>query len=381
MFVTRRTFRASQDEVKHLRRELDQARQSLERYASQERELLDALVSARTDARRLRTLAEGEAQELREKARAELERAEARATELLDDSRRSAEATERAAREQKTTLEAEIGRLQQKQQELVTSLQRGLAALGSLPDGVNRPIAPAVAGEHVRESSDQAIDSSWPAPSALASFLSELHESEGGTGAPPPGRSASLPAQSVPKAPARLPPHSFGWNDSASRRGKRIVTAALVVASTATLAFLLGAPRAWYRPTGSSAASATPATGARLPTGGKPGTALVTAASRAAGSAPLTQSVPLVVDLRGARAVWVRAEVDGRTVVSRLVRADERFESSRRAGRRSPGGRCGRSARTRQRRDVGGAWPEWGGGHEEIRNAARGRCARSTHGG
>ena len=114
MFVSKRAYRAAQEDILRFRRELEQAHASLARYKDQEHELLDALVSARTEARQMRRVADVQARELVNRARAEADNVEAE------------------ARSQVAVAKSEVERLKDVQRELSTSLQQSLAVLGSV---------------------------------------------------------------------------------------------------------------------------------------------------------------------------------------------------------------------------------------------------------
>ena len=145
MLVSRRTFRAAQEEARRLQRELTGAQASLAQYKQHERELIDAVVAARVEARAVRSRAADEAGAVVNGARDEALGMKAEASALLAEAH------------------AEIARLREVQRELSASLEQSLGALQSvltetpfvrpLQAGVNQ-----AAGERVVQT---------PAPMAL----------------------------------------------------------------------------------------------------------------------------------------------------------------------------------------------------------------------
>ena len=133
MLVRQQTFHAAQEKIQRLERELEQARVSLARYKDQERELVEAVVAARVEAREVRS------------------RAEIEARSVLGGAREEATKINAEARAQLAAAQAEIARLRNVQHELSNSLDESLTALkGVLPSAgsplPDREAAPRVAG-------------------------------------------------------------------------------------------------------------------------------------------------------------------------------------------------------------------------------------------
>ena len=114
MLVSKRRYLAAQEQVCRLQQELDEAHLSLTRYKEQERELVDALVAARVEARAVRNRAEDEA------------------GSVLDGARDEALTIKAEARAQLAAAQAEITRLRDVQRELSTSLEQSLETLRSV---------------------------------------------------------------------------------------------------------------------------------------------------------------------------------------------------------------------------------------------------------
>src|SRR5687768_3403701 len=100
MLVRQQTFHAAQEKIQRLERELEQARVSLARYKDQERELVEAVVAARVEAREVRS------------------RAEIEASSVLGGARDEAAKINAEARAQLAAAQAEIARLRNVQHEL-----------------------------------------------------------------------------------------------------------------------------------------------------------------------------------------------------------------------------------------------------------------------
>ena len=109
MLVSKRRLDAADAEVRRLQGELQEAHASLTRYRDQERELVDALVAARVEARTVRSRAEDEA------------------GAVIGGARDEAVSIKAEARAQMAAAHAEIARLQEVQRELSTTLEQSLA--------------------------------------------------------------------------------------------------------------------------------------------------------------------------------------------------------------------------------------------------------------
>ena len=306
MFVSKRAFRAAQDEIVRLRAQLGIAQRAEADYQSRARDLTDAMITARADAREVRLRAEQE-------AAGHLSRARQEATALAE-----------AAQVQVATARAEVERLEALQRDLGASVERSLAALRSALTNTGTPVP----ADAVRQ---PAAEVSYE--DALPRFLSEVTTTQPGhVPATYPSPAQTLrqrrssprcrPPSSCPGAANRevSTPSVLRGGDSSDRRRHRRLGAC---------AFLwIWFSRQTRRPvpagTLASSSSATPtARPVRLAPAG---------ASKSDGAtppvaAPARQLHPagVGVTLRALRDVWVRVDVDGRRAVGRLVRAGEQF--------------------------------------------------------
>ncbi len=320
MLVSRRTFRAAQEEARRLQRELTGAQASLAQYKQHERELIDAVVAARVEARAVRSRAAEEAGAVVNGARDEALGMKAEASALLAEAH------------------AEIARLREVQRELSASLEQSLGALQSvLPETpFVRPLRAGVnqaAGERVVQT---------PAPMALPVTVSA--QLSPATLAPKPSPDQTAPPPFRRGAPVdrepRLPPppvsfrlsaiswhrlHAFHTNSKLLKIGG-LALICLVAAVGATRLWRDGpaerpastaSQTVMTRPAAENAASnstiGTPSSRAN-PLPHKPGTQAQVGTSRVA------------VALTAMRPVWLRAEVDGREAVARMLRAREALE-------------------------------------------------------
>jgi DivIVA protein len=128
MFVRKRTHRALQDEHARMARALEQAKTFLAHYKAQERDVLEAIVSAQAEGRRLRAEAEAEAQTI--VARARDEAAAARAGALA----------------QVAAAERELARLRDIQRDLSVSLEAVGPAPSTPQDRLSRGDPPVTPG-------------------------------------------------------------------------------------------------------------------------------------------------------------------------------------------------------------------------------------------
>src|SRR6188472_1686982 len=113
MLVSKSKHRAALQKIDRLEREAEQARRSVASYQNQERELVEAVVAARVDARELRNRAQKEASSIIEAARAEAARIQLE------------------ARSELATIESEITRLRGVRRDVSTSLEQSVTALRS----------------------------------------------------------------------------------------------------------------------------------------------------------------------------------------------------------------------------------------------------------
>jgi hypothetical protein len=306
MFVSKRAFRAAQDEIVRLRAQLGIAQRAEADYQSRARDLTDAMITARADAREVRV------------------RAEQEAAEHLSRARRDATALAEAAQAQVATARAEVERLEALQRHLGASVERSLAALRSALTNTGT-LVPA---EPVRQ---PATEVSYE--DALPRFLSEDTTTQPGhvpahvliTGPDLAAATQQPPVQTVKQLSWRTQLRGFDALRIASRRAPIAgVIVIIVLALFSGLWFSRQTRRPVPAETLASSSSATPtARPVRLAPAG---------ASKSDGAtppvaAPARQLHPagVGVTLRALRDVWVRVDVDGRRAVGRLVRAGEQF--------------------------------------------------------
>ncbi len=297
MFVSKRAYRAAQEDILRLRREFEQAQASLARYKDQEHELLDALVSARTEARQMRQVADAQARELVDRARAEADNVEAE------------------ARSQVAVAKSEVERLKDVQRELSVSLQQSLAVLGSVltQTAETSELAGGAAAPTTRvpEPAPPALE---PAPAPLAPSLANQRQAER-TPVPAPRDTRRFKMPTIPS-----------WSNQAGRfsRIRKTYLGAAAVVLLAVFALLAGMPARWRgsnRANPSSVSRTAPISHA-----GGTGAGASTRASRPVAADGARSSSPLTVALRAVRPLWLRADVDGSTAVARLVRAGEQLD-------------------------------------------------------
>jgi hypothetical protein len=305
MFVSKRAFQAAQDEIVRLRAQLAMAQRAEADYQNRARDLTDAMIAARADAREVRLRAE-------EESAGHLSRARQEATALAE-----------AAQVQVATARAEVERLEALQRHLGASVQRSLAALRSALANTGTPLP----ADPVRQ---PATEVSYE--DALPRFLSEVTTTQ--PGHVPANRltirpdlaaaTQQPPVQTIKQLPWRSEPPGLEALRIASLRAPIAgVIVVIVLALFSGLWFSRQTRRPVPAETLASSSSATPtARPVRLAAG----------ASKSGGAtppvaAPARQLHPagVGVTLRALREVWVRVDVDGRRAVSRLVRAGEQF--------------------------------------------------------
>ena len=307
MFVSKRAFEAAQDEIVRLRTQLGIAQRAEADYQSRARDLTDAMVAARADAREVRLRAEQE-------AAGHLSRARQEATALAE-----------AAQVQVATARAEVERLEALQRNLGASVERSLAALRSALANTGTPLP----ADPVRQ---PAAEVSYE--DALPRFLSEVTTTEAGhvpadvpTGRPDLAAATQQPrVQTAKQLSWRSEPRGLEALRIASLRSAPIagVIVVIVVALFSGLWFSRQTRRPVPAETLASSSSATPpASPVRL----APAGAAKSGGATPPVAAPARQLHPagVGVTLRALREVWVGVEVDGRRAVSRLVRAGEQF--------------------------------------------------------
>lgn len=334
MLVSKRTFRAAQEEIVRLRRELEQTQSSLAGYKAQERELLDALVSSRADARQRLSLAEAQARELVDRARAQANSAEADARELMDRARAQADDAEAQARAQISAAESEIARLREVHRELNASLQQSLAALNGIPPRADGILRATTASTTVRAASDTALAplALKPTPAPLTGLVADQRKAERSLAAPAIPRGQPTETMAGAKRPQPLIP-SWGRESSLGARRKAVIVTA-GAAAIVVLAAAIGLPALWRGIGGRTVPSVESApipSGAPAPHAPRPAERASTPpGSPVNGVSVSTPShpAPLTVALRAVRQVWLRADVDGKRVVARLLRAGEDLELS-----------------------------------------------------
>jgi hypothetical protein len=358
MFVSKRAYRTAQGENARLRDDLDKAQRSLAEYKNQERELVDALVSSRAEARQMRSLAEAQAHELLDRARQQASAADAQAREvldraqlqasaadaqsrdLLDRARAQADEIEALARGRAAAAERETARLLNVQRELSASLQQSLAAISSaFPDA---------AVPQRFSSGDPAAPQARPAPAVLlkpaplqlaADVARQRDEQRSAAAAktavrpPAPALPAAPVLSSGAKARRTLP--TWG-NKTKIARARALILAAGAVVAVTVVSVATGLVGSWKRPARLARTDASPlievsadaTTGSNV--SASPALAPSPGSGRThAGGERLTRSSSssaLTVGMSAVRPVWVRAEVDGKSEVARLLRAGESFE-------------------------------------------------------
>jgi hypothetical protein len=326
MFVRQRDLEAAQDEIARLRGELEQMRASLAQYQSQERELVDALVSSRAEARQMRTLAEAQAKDLVEAARAQATSAQAQAREVVERARAEANDVEAQARERIAAVESEIARLRQVHGELNASLQQSLAALTQVIPNASGLVPPPTASGSTRVLTPSPPAPPW-APAAAQRTTDSRSGWQAAVGAPartaspaPPDRPASTSAKQQRELVAAWAGGFLALLQT--RKGAVIVAVAAV--GILSLAARVGVPAVWHEArtevkSSVDEASSPSTAAATLPESGS--TSLTGAAT-----GPNTAATGLTVALRAVRAVWLRADIDGRTAPARLMKAGEDLE-------------------------------------------------------
>jgi hypothetical protein len=310
MFGSQRAVQAAREEIVRLRRELEQAITSLARYKDQERELLDALIGSRTQARQIRTVAEDEAREIVERAREE------------------AAAVRAQAQAQMQAAHSEIARLRDVPYGLSVSLQPGLVAHGSVTPQVDRPAAPLPAPI-------LGVPASAPvtAPSAIQW---KTERAVGSAAAIHPGRSGGVPVVAAPVPGRDQPVAPSSWNSEGTGHSagrKRFIVAGVGALALMSVILTVTVPAVWRRVTAPpNNRNPAPSSRVRNRPGGQagPGSSGAVTADRSAHSARIAgESTPypnVTVTLKILRPVWLRAEVDGRIALARLLRAGEVFQ-------------------------------------------------------
>ena len=319
MFVTRRSLRVAQEEARRLQRELAVANASLAQYKQQERELIDAVVAARVEARAVRNHAEKEA------------------GAVLEGARDQAESITAEARTQLAAAHAEITRLREVQRELSASLEQSLSTLRSVL--ANAPSRPPSQSDQNQPTGDQTVRA--PEPAALPRTDRERRDSvrPAPQHAPPrdrisppliaPGGSAVDKAAATPLGFSRPVSRSATHPLLALRAHPRLLKmgglaliCVLVAAGAtrwlrrvaadggATIAGQTGLPHTAGQNTADNSTMRTPATrtNARL---------------HEVRVQPQVGTPRVSVSLTAVRPVWVRARVDGKEALARLVRAGE----------------------------------------------------------
>ncbi len=321
MLVTKQTLRAAEDTIQRLERELEQAHLSLTVYKDQERELVEALVAARIEARELRSRAENEA------------------GSVIAGARDEAVTIKAEARAQLAAAQNEITRLRVVQRELATSLQQSLATLHSVlsSTGATQP-ARAVADSVPDQQQVQSLVVA--AETSSAPIAPPATDGKGGPFSVTPA--VSIPRRDLDpgrEPPGRRPPVSVlpskGREKARALWGHRksLVRLAAGLAIGAVVLTLAAGGARWWRGSARQAVSianepsvvhrdvknARKAAPANATGGATPG---VTAEPRRGTSANLGNS-GVKVALEAVRAVWLRVEVDGKQTTARLVRAGE----------------------------------------------------------
>ena len=320
MLVRQQTFHAAQEKIQRLERELEQARVSLARYKDQERELVEAVVAARVEAREVRS------------------RAEIEARSVLGGAREEATKINAEARAQLAAAQAEIARLRNVQHELSNSLDESLTALkGVLPSAASplpdREAAPRVAGP--------------PAPEILGVFSTTARLSTT-TDARQDWQAGGAPVYSAAgheASPSRRMPvdRAVAQRDGPPRLGpsgsrdvlafwtsrKTLLRVAGAALALVCLALAAGGAR-WWRGSATDADAMANEPGVVDSDVKNSPNATAKRAPKAEGATKLHSgasagpaSSHVRVALRAVRPVWLRVEVDGKQTTARLMRAGE----------------------------------------------------------
>jgi hypothetical protein len=317
MLVSKSKHRAALEKIDRLEREAEQARRSVASYQNQERELVEAVVAARVDARELRNRAEKEASSIIEAARAEAARIQLE------------------ARSELATIESEITRLRGVRRDVSTSLEQSVTALRSALTKIPVPSPPDFQG-NVTPASQQPASWMPAAPMStsdgsnpIAEFLSEEQFAHARTsvllnpGTASPGEMRARQSVRHEDSPVFTSAGSSTRTPRVRRKFPlRIATA--VVLAIGSVGLTVGVSQWWRgsaRQTAGTVASgeaSTPLTTAksRRPNAGEP-------VSRGAGAKRGSLTAGVNASLRAVRPVWVRAEVDGRTTMARLLNPGE----------------------------------------------------------
>jgi hypothetical protein len=310
MFVSKRAFQAAQDEIARLRTQLGIAQKAEADYQTRARDLTDAMIAARADAREVRL------------------RAEQEAAGHLSRARQEAIALTEAAQVQVATARAEVERLEGLQRNLGASVERSLAALRSAlantgtprpADSAHQP-APDVSYEDALPRFRSEVTTTQPVHVSLNVPIARPHLA---------GTAQPLPVQTTKQLSWRSEPRGLEALRMALLRpgpiaGVVAVVVVVVVALFSGVWFSRQTRRPLPKETLAASTSATPPAGPvhlAPASGTKSGRATPPAAAAARELAP----VGVGVTLRAIRAVWVRVDVDGRRAVGRVVRAGEQF--------------------------------------------------------
>jgi hypothetical protein len=320
MFVARRSLQVAQEEAGRLQRELALANASLAQYKQQERELIDAVVAARVEARAVRNHAEKEA------------------GAVLEGARDQAESITAQARTQLAAAHTEIARLREVQRELSASLEQSLATLRSVLG--NAPFPPPSQSDQNQPTGDQTVRA--PEPSALPRTGSDRRDSVRPPPQHAPPRDRICPPLIAPGGPpvdkVAVTPLGFSGHVAKSATHPLLALRAnprlLKMGGLALICLLVvgtGATR-WLRRV-AAGRGATIASQTGLPHTAGQNTAnnltVRTPANQAnarphgARIEPQIGTPRVSVALTAVRPVWVRAQVDGKEALARLVRAGE----------------------------------------------------------
>jgi hypothetical protein len=319
MLVSKQTHQAALEKIGGLERQLEQAHLSLARYKDQERELVEALVAARVEARELRSRAENEA------------------GSVIEGARGQAANIQLEARAQLAAAQAEITRLRGVQRELNTSLEQSLtvlrsvlstSTLSSFPADIDDNTAPPRQEQAGGIPAPPTLSRARLAPVAVERPVSQQFPH---VRTPSPvNRDAGLVGDMRARQSARQEPPVLAaaggrsgapWGD----RKVRLRVATALVLAVACLGVVTGAVR-WWRGSAGQTPRLVDSGVTGSPTTAAVGVSRSGTAEQApprAGAARGSSRARVSVVLRAVRPVWLRAEVDGKQTMARLMKPGE----------------------------------------------------------
>lgn len=301
MFVRTRTLRAVQEENERLAQALEQAKKFLAHYKAQEGDVAAALVNAQVEARRQR------------------EEAAQEAHRIVEEAASRANALKAGAVAEVTAAGRELERLRTARQEIAESIRHVLQELAAVPELASAPPMP---GREIRPR--ESTNDAQPAAAGHSLFIDP--SASRGSAVPPlqsaPPTMGGWARGTAPALADEPPPATHPAAEPVDAEPSSLQRLALPLAAAAVvLAMVAAGLVTWLRPdltrraeSEASAPDRDAATARKdLLSGGAAG------AKRPAGR-------PLAVRVQTRRAVWVRADVDGRRTVNRLVAANQSLD-------------------------------------------------------